>query len=75
MIFRDHECDSVDCDFAVHEPSKFAAVSEAPVTCQECDQEEGSCESAKFTSSGATYVDGSIDWACSLVERKMLVRS
>jgi hypothetical protein len=73
IVFADDESDAVDGHFAVEEPSELASMPESPMSGEECNKEEWSCEPAKFAAGGAAFVDGSVNRAGSVIETLMLV--
>ena len=61
-IVTGDECYSVDGDLTVRDPAEGAFVSDAPKSCQYCYQEEWGGEAAEFTSSGASYINRTVNW-------------
>ena len=72
MVFAYYKGNSVDGDFAVHEPSKFISMAKAPVSGKQCDKKQRCRELSQLTSSGAACVDGSVNGSGAVVvERDM----
>ena len=71
VVFAYYKGNSIDGDFAVHEPSKFTSMAKAPVSGKQCDEKQRCCEPSQLTSGGAACVKWSVYGSGAVVERDM----